>query len=309
VRRLAAILGLVLVVLPSAGTAGGATGFRDSLPVFSPDGRSVAFIRVAAPDEAIMLVGSDGRGLRALVHVWASGLTWSPDGRWLAYEAGGNIWRIEVATGVIDRLTTDGPAAWQPDWSPDGTMIAYSRFEPDSARCSRCTDIWVMNADGTDQRRLAPGRRPVFSPDGTRVAISGGQVLAVDLTGDSAVPGSGSYVTWSPRGTYVAYTLDGLWIENLETGVLRRVSKYLGQKPSWSPDGKVIAGGAGLSASLALIRAKDGSHFTKLRDSDIDGGLPSWSPQGLVAYTHAHGCGIDVAREDGTHVRRLTRAC
>jgi Tol biopolymer transport system component len=306
VRRLAAILGFVLVVFPSSGTAGGATGFRDLYPAVSPDGRSIAFIRVATPDEAIMLVGSDGRGLRALVHVWASGPAWSPDGKWLVYEAGGDIWRLEVATGAIERVTSDGPGNWQPSWSPDGKLIAYARFEG----CWRCTDVWVINADGTGKRKLASqGRRPVFSPDGTRVAISGGAVLAVDLKGEAAVPGSGSYVTWSPRGTYVAYTIDGLWIENLETGVLRRVSRYLGQKPSWSPDGKVIAGGAGLSASLALIRARDGSHFTKLEDSNIDGGVPSWSPSGLVAYTHAHGCGIDVAREDGTRIRRLTRAC
>jgi Tol biopolymer transport system component len=306
VRRLAAILGAVLVVFPSAGTAGGATRLRDLYPAFAPDGSSIAFMRVSNTDSAIMLVGSDGRGLRALVHVWGATLAWSPDSRWLAYTAAGDIWRLEVATGAIERLTADGPGNYQPSWSPGGDLIAYARFEG----CYRCSDIWVMNADGSGKRKLAPtGRRPVFSPDGTRVAISSAPVLAVDLTGATAVPGSGAYVTWSPRGTYIAYTSNGLWIENLETGVLRPVSKYLGQKPAWSPDGKVIAGGAGLSQSLALVRARDGSHFPRLRGSNIDGGVPSWSPQGLVVFTHEHGCGIDLAREDGTHIRRLTRTC
>jgi Tol biopolymer transport system component len=306
VRRLAAIIGVVLVVFPSSGTAGGATSFRDLYPVFSPDGREIAFIRVANTDSAIMLVGSDGHGLRALVHVWTGPVAWSPDSRWLAYGANGDIWRIEVATGAIDRLTSNGTGGGQLSWSPDGALIAYMRFEG----CYRCSDIWVMNADGSGQRKLATtGRRPVFSPDGTRVAISNAPMLAVDLAGGVAVPGSGAYVTWSPRGTYIAYTSNGLWIENLETGVLRKVSKFLGQKPAWSPDGKMIAGGAGLSDTLAVVRARDGSHFTRLRHSNIDGGAPTWSPQGLVAFTHEHSCGIDVARGDGTHARRLTQVC
>jgi TolB protein len=300
------ILGVVLVTFPSSGAAGGSTGFRDFYPTYSPDGRSIAFIRESTPDAAIMLMRSDGRGLHALVHVWTGGpAVWSPDGKWLVYPAAGDIWRIDVSSGAIDRLTTAG-GAWQPSWSPDGSLIAYTRFE----RCFRCTGIWVMSSDGSGQREISlSGRRPVFSPDGTRIALSFADSLALDLTGAGAVSGTGAYVTWSPHGGYLAYTGNGLWIRNVETGTTRRISRYLGQKPSWSPDGKTIAGGAGLGSSLALIRAKDGSHFTKLRDSDIDGGMPSWSPQGHVAYTHAGGCGIDVAREDGTHIRRLTTAC
>jgi Tol biopolymer transport system component len=307
VRRLAAILG-VLVSLPLAGTAGGATGFRDTGPVFSPDGSTIAFMRVPqnGGTASIMLVGADGRKLRSLVGVWAGGLAWSPDGRWLAYAAAGDIWRIDVSTGAIDRVTTGAEGAWQPSWSPDGSLIAYTRFE----RCYRCTGIWVINADGTGQHEISlSGRRPDFSPDGTKIALSLNDPQVVDLDGQPVVHGAGAYVSWSPHGRFIAYTGGGLWIRNIETGVTRRISKYLGQKPAWSPDGKVIAGGAGLSQSLALVRAKDGSHFKKLEGSNIDAGVPSWSPQGLVAYTQAHGCGIDVAREDGSHVRRLTRPC
>src|SRR2546423_134130 len=121
-RRLAAIVGLVLVSLPFAGTADSASGFRDLDPVFAPDGSTVAFIRVprSGGDAAIMVVGADGRGLRALVDVWAGGLTWSPDARSLAYAAAGDIWRIDVSTGPIVRLTNDAARAWQPAWSPDG---------------------------------------------------------------------------------------------------------------------------------------------------------------------------------------------
>lgn len=69
----------------------------------------------------------------------------------------------------------------------------------------------------------------------------------------------------------------------------------------------MIAGG--YRTRLALVRAKDGSGFRTLPASNVEGGTPSWSPTGLVAYVHTGWCGIDVAREDGTHPRRLTRIC
>ena len=70
----------------------------------------------------------------------------------------------------------------------------------------------------------------------------------------------------------------------------------------------------GVRVSLPLAGTAGGATgfrdaFTKLRGSNIDAGVPSWSPQGLVAYTQAHGCGINVASEDGSRVRRLTRMC
>ena len=72
------------------------------------------------------------------------------------------------------RLTTDDPShdveSWQPSWSPDGNTIAYSRFQT----CFRCTAIWLINSDGTSPRQIYDtfqARRPIFSPDGTRLAL------------------------------------------------------------------------------------------------------------------------------------------
>ncbi len=128
----------------------------------------------------------------------------------------------------------------------------------------------------------------------------------IDLDGNSIVAGGGAYTIWSPHGTYVAYTGGGLWIRNLHTGTVRRLTRRIGAQIAWSPDAKWIAGG--LRRSVALVHARDGSHLTKLPASDINGGAPSFS-HGLVVYTHTGECGIDIAREDGTNARRLTRAC
>jgi Tol biopolymer transport system component len=304
--RLALFVAAALVLVAPA--AGGAVA-RDYDPVFSPDGSTIAFVHRTAAAVSIQTVRADGGGRRTLVpSAAAQYLSWSPDGRSLAYSAAGDIWRVEVATRSRTRLTHDGgDTNWQPSWSPDGATIAFTRFEV----CFRCTGIWLMDADGDNPREIVHellGRRPVFSPDGTKIALSLANHLAVDTTGAPAVAGSGAYAVWSPRGAYLAYTGRGLWVHNVATGADRRLSAQITQKPSWSPDGSRIAGG-GPKAAVALVRAADGSRLRLLPASTIEGGVPSWSRTGLLAYAHAGECGIDVARADGTHARRLTRAC
>jgi Tol biopolymer transport system component len=311
VRFAAALLGSLVMLPPSA--AGGAPGAREFGAVFAPDGRTVAFIHTVADSGSIELVDPDGSHRRTLVpRVSAQHLAWSPDGHSLAYDDGqSSIWRVDLDTRTPVRLTTDDPSSlvesWQPSWSPDGRTIAYSHFQT----CFRCTAIWLMNSDGTSPRQIYDddsfqARRPMFSPDGTRLALSLANDLVIDLDGNPIVAGGGAYTIWSPRGAYVAYSGNGLWIRNLQTGSVRRLARRVGAQIAWSPDGKWIAGG--LRGSVALVRARDGSHLTNLPASDVNGGPPSFS-QGLLVYAHTGECGIDIARENGTNARRLTRAC
>jgi Tol biopolymer transport system component len=115
------------------------------------------------------------------------------------------------------------------------------------------------------------------------------------------------YTAWSPRGTEIVHTGDGLWIVDLATRRTRRLTPFVNAKPSWSPDGKVIAGGR--RKFVVLVRVKDGKIIARFPKSNIERGDPSWSPRGDVAFVHEGNCGIDVAHEDGSQLRRATRTC
>jgi TolB protein len=308
VKAFAAFFGSVVLLVPAAGRGGGTA--RDFGAVFSTDGQTVAFAHVVGGSGSIDLVDRDGSHRRTLVQrVSAQHLAWSPDGTSLAYDSGESIWRVDLSGGAPVRLTADDPArdieSWQPSWSPDGKTIAYSRFQT----CFRCTAIWLINSDGTSPRQIYDtfqARRPMFSPDGTKLALSLANDLVIDLNGHTVLAGGGAYTIWSPHGTYVGYTGHGLWIRNLQTGNVRRLTPRIGAQIAWSPDGKWIAGGS--RRSVALVHARDGSRLRTLPASEIGGGAPSFS-HGLIVYSHTGGCGIDIAHEDGTNARRLTRAC
>ncbi len=111
---------------------------------------------------------------------------WSPDGATIAvglFKGGDTARSIDSGIALIDaadggnlrRLTPRrGRDELNPNWSPDGTRIAFEvtkRFDV------RQSDIAVMNADGSGKRRLTKTKfyetNPAYSPDGTRIAFTG----------------------------------------------------------------------------------------------------------------------------------------
>ena len=151
-----------------------------------------------------------------------SGLTTDPalsrDGRLVAYASdragAGNldIWIHELATGETQRLTTDQADESEPAFSQDGSRIAF-RSERDGG------GIYIVSASGGQPGLLVRhGRRPRFSPDGTRIAYwaSGqtvwylGQAFTIPAGGGIAEPvhpefASVRYPIWSPDGRKVMF--------------------------------------------------------------------------------------------------------
>ncbi|HEX8065667.1 MAG TPA: hypothetical protein VF520_03975 [Thermoleophilaceae bacterium] len=145
-------------------------------PAISPDGRTIAFVRVGDPGKSlrnIYTMDVDGSNLRRLTTVEDWDPSFSPDGRTIVFETrrpGGSIGVVNV-DGSGERALATAEWARQPSFSPDGSKIVFS------STGARGDDIHVMNADGTGERAL-PGSDssasdPVFSPDGRKIAFAG----------------------------------------------------------------------------------------------------------------------------------------
>jgi Tol biopolymer transport system component/C-terminal processing protease CtpA/Prc len=92
---------------------------------FSPDGKTLACLRIAGEKTAVVTMGPDGSSARVVKSSSAakSGLTWSPDGGRLAWAEAGQPWTLRTLTlgsSTEDTLARNVGAA---SWSPDGTML------------------------------------------------------------------------------------------------------------------------------------------------------------------------------------------
>ncbi len=131
----------------------------------------------------IYLMNSDGKRVRRLTeHPQADGIpAWSPDGQKIAFVSFRNEPRdIYVmnpdGTNLINLTQSPERSDSYPSWSPDGKQIVFSTG-----------DIWVMDADGENQRNLtnhiAGDGQPDWSPDGRQIAFSSDRDRAWEFEG------------------------------------------------------------------------------------------------------------------------------
>ena len=239
----------------------------DGTPAFSPDGKTVAFVRKGALSRTnLYTVPAEGGTPKRLTfdRQRIVGLTWTPDSREIIFSSNRagdrSLWRISVAGGTLGRLPTGTGADELPAVAPSGRRLAFTRHVRD-------VNIWrveVANPKATHPttKFIASTRGdvwPAFSPDGRRIAFvssrSGttGQVWVCDRDGSDPVQltslsaGGGGLPSWSPDGRQIALTssqpgnLD-VYVTDLQSGRLRQLTTHAAQDrvPSWSRDGEWI---------------------------------------------------------------------
>jgi Tol biopolymer transport system component len=180
-------------------------------PAWSPDGGSIAFAAAAGEGNDIYSVSIEGSRLTRLTHTSAVEAfpTWSSDGSQIAYieyRAGEQLW-VMNADGADRHAVTDTPndgmGGFSPDWSPDGTTIAFEVVD------GRSWNIYTVHPDGTDLRPLANGPgdeiQPVWSPDGSLVAY-----MASPQGSGAGSDNTGTYDVYTTRldGTVTRVTTD-----------------------------------------------------------------------------------------------------
>jgi Tol biopolymer transport system component len=105
------------------------------------------------PVGALYAVPVVGGSPRRLVNVVASDATWTPDGQRITYSHGLDLYLAKREGGDTRKLVTVGGRASWLRWSPDGSVLRFTLFDPKNNSSS----LWQVSADGTQLRPLLPG--------------------------------------------------------------------------------------------------------------------------------------------------------
>ena len=236
------------------------------------------------------------------------------------------IYLMDAYGGNQENLTNHPAYDGQPDWSPDGTKIAFV-----SGRDGDSSQIYVMDADGKNVIRLTEGREtkghPDWSPDGRKIAFSVDHredyiaVMDPDGRNREKLVDQAGFPSWSPDGKRIAFMSgrDGaneLYVIGVGGLRHRRVTHDLAPKlySSFSPDGRRIAYEAHHEGFHHIyVVGADGRNRVRLTHNEEGHSGPAWTPGGrMIAYYVADGIwpdlrgAIHLMTADGKYLRQLS---
>jgi eukaryotic-like serine/threonine-protein kinase len=288
-------------------------------PVFSPDGRRVAFIRYASPTRLVLATAlADGSDVKDLVASTSElpfirAPVWSPDGRLIAFVQGAGgaaaeIWTVDVdKPGPPKKVSADerGISSDDPTFSPDGRMIVHA------SNRGGATNVWALPVNGGAPVRLTSGAGPDEAPTTDnlgRVAFINSRWRNELIVHDLRAATSRSIVhhspflwapAFAPDGQTLAFSrgdVDGawhVWLTDRDGHSPRQLTNTGGGEvyPRWTPDGRSLIFHNWTTPRRVWRIAREGGPPTALTPNSIDATFGDVSPDGktLVFATTSGG--------------------
>jgi TolB protein len=245
-------------------------------------------------------------------------LAWAPDSQRLVYSMAGSLWLQELGSTMAQQVTGDRGYDYQPDWSPNGRWIVFTRYDHDAM------ELWCLDVASQKVRQLTSGSavnlEPRFSPDGKRLAFvstqhtghfhiftgafAAGELTDVrQLTPENVSPLPRYYYSkvdheispvWTRDGNEILFISNrghihgtgGFWRMRAQAGAEAREIHYeetnWKARPDFSPDGKRIVYGSYLGRSWhqLWVMPGGGGDVFPISYGDYDNINPRWSPDG-----------------------------
>ena len=311
-------------------------------PQWSADGTELAFLDKDLNEAWLEIVSMQTGDSRRLALPGAEPLgrmdiSWSPDGRYLAYVAGwhgwqiNRVWVLRIADGDAHPVTDGRWNDHSPTWSADSRTLFFVSNRGGSQ------DLWQqrLSNDGEpvgEARPVTSGigmRHATMSLDGSRLVYSkGGKVANVWrvplLEGRRATWSNAEQITFdeayieyldlSPDGERLLVNSDrrgstNLWVLPSGGGDLRQLTTAEAPDwgPRWSPDGNEIAFYSFRDGSRNIwIMPASGGKPRQITHSELNTWFPSWSPNGREILFEEQSKGIWVVSAEGGEAREVT---
>ena len=322
-------------------------------PAWSPDGSKLAFISDRTDKRQIYLISPQGGEAEALTSLedGVDNFAWSPDAKSIAYttkepksaavkdrekkygefqvieqdQRMTHLFTIDVATRATKALTSGSTfTVGSFSWSPDGKNIAFDHRINPELKNGGTADISVVSVPGAAVRTLVtqdgPDQRPVWSPDGTRIAFQTSManpaymymnsvIATVPASGGAPTALSGSFdedpqiVDWKPSGIFFAAsakTYSYLYRLDPNTKAVTKLStadQTVNSSFSLSRDGQAVASLRSDAKSMAEVYVESGfSRTTQPKKiTDMNAQAAGWTSSTLdvVSWKSQDGATIE----------------